>query len=65
MTKKSLNRKAAAEYLSVSVDMLKEAQYSGRLKAKNTKFDKDGRAVGITLYDVSELERWFDSLGDA
>lgn len=61
----SVNRATAAKLLGVSVDLIREAQSAGKLKAKNTKFDRDGRAVGITLYDPADLKAWFDGLGDA
>lgn len=62
----SLNRREAAAALGVSVDLLKEEQSAGRLRAKNTKVDPTtGRAVGITLYDYAELKRWFNGLDDA
>ena len=62
----SLDRVSAAAMLGVSTDILKEAQHKGELRAKNTKFHpKTGRAIGKTLYSVTELQRWFDSLGDA
>ncbi|GAB2970058.1 hypothetical protein [Nocardioides montaniterrae] len=61
----ALNRRQAATALGVSPDLLKAAQEAGALRAKNTKFDAKGRAVGITLYDPADLKAWFDGLGDA
>jgi hypothetical protein len=58
-------RKEAAELLGVSVDTIKVAQARGDLRAKNTKFDANGRPVGITLYSHDDLRAWFDGLGDA
>ena len=66
MTAIALNRKQAAAALGVTVNAIKEAQARGDLRAKNTKIDKKtGRPVGTTLYAVTELQRWFDSLEDA
>ena len=62
----SVNRRQAADLLGVSIDVIKAAQASGALRAKNTKIDPNtGRPVGVTLYSVAELERWFESLEDA
>jgi len=61
----ALNRREAAAMLGVSVDVLKAAQNAGALRAKNTKFDKQGRPTGRTLYALEDLRAWFDGLGDA
>lgn len=61
----ALNRKEAAALLGVSVDVLKDAQRAGSLRAKNTAFDANGRPTGRTLYSLDDLRAWFDGLGDA
>lgn len=66
MTTIALNRRQAAAALGVTVNALKEAQARGDLRAKNTKIHPEtGRPVGTTLYSITELQRWFESLGDA
>lgn len=61
-----VNRETAAEMLGVSPEYLYSEQRAGRLKAKTTTInERTGQATGKTLYAVSELERWAESLKDA
>lgn len=57
----SLTLTEAAESCGVSIDVLKAAVASGKLKAKRTGPDGTGKY----LFTVEQLKGWFDTLEDA
>lgn len=62
----AVTRRQAAAMVGLSIDVIKDAQHRGELKAKVTRKDEvTGRSTGTTLYDVAELRRWFEGLPDA
>ncbi|MFT4081149.1 MAG: hypothetical protein QM638_01055 [Nocardioides sp.] len=59
-----VSRAEAAAMLGVSVDTIRAAKESGRLRAKAVSTRKDGQ-VTKELYAVAELREWFEQLEDA
>jgi excisionase family DNA binding protein len=61
MTPLFLTREQAAQTANVSLDTIRRAINSGKLRAKRT--GKDGG--GKYLISMDELKAWFDGLEDA
>jgi hypothetical protein len=61
----AVDRPTAAQMLGVSEATLRTEQRTGRLRAKTTTINSDGRVTGKVLYLVKELERWVETLDDA
>jgi excisionase family DNA binding protein len=60
-TRTYFSRDEAAKHMSVSVETIKRAIYSGALKAKKT----GANGGGVYIIASDDLDAWFEGLVDA